>query len=210
VSDKRRRLDSTIATIQQQYGSRAVRPARDLLQRARRDIPHIATGFAPLDAITGCHGVPLGALTLLTGPSTSGKATIAYKILASAQSPGADTALLDRESARDHSATLLAERNRHAEAQLAEQNRHREEIAFYRTITVAGVLALVVLLLGIALAFVSRRRHAASTVYILPDSSVEETGLPYTYPANVHRLTSSNASSTIRPRALLHSESHRG
>jgi hypothetical protein len=51
-----------------------------------------------LDAITGCRGIPLGHLTLFSGPGTSGKLTIAYKTLAHAQGDGAtaaSVALLD-------------------------------------------------------------------------------------------------------------------
>jgi hypothetical protein len=49
------------------------------------EIPHISTTFPALDAVTGCGGFPAGAVTLLTGRSTSGKLTLAYKLLASAQ-----------------------------------------------------------------------------------------------------------------------------
>ena len=35
--------------------------------------------------MTGCSGFPAGAVTLLTGNNTSGKLTLAYKVLASAQ-----------------------------------------------------------------------------------------------------------------------------
>ncbi len=48
-------------------------------------IPHVATGFATLDQMTGCQGIPLGAITLLSGRTTSGKLTLAYKLLANAQ-----------------------------------------------------------------------------------------------------------------------------
>jgi recombination protein RecA len=48
-------------------------------------IPHIVTGFDALDAMTGCGGIPLAAITLLSGRTTSGKLTVAYKLLASAQ-----------------------------------------------------------------------------------------------------------------------------
>ena len=45
----------------------------------------ISTSFPPLDTLTGCNGVPLGVMTLLSGRSTSGKVTMAYKLLANAQ-----------------------------------------------------------------------------------------------------------------------------
>jgi hypothetical protein len=96
-SRKQRRLESTVAALQERYGPRAVRPAADLPATERP--PAFSTAFAGLDAITGCGGLPLGHLTLLSGPGTSGKVTLAYKALANAQQPGATSrytvALLD-------------------------------------------------------------------------------------------------------------------
>ena len=82
-TQKRQRLDSAAAAIQQTYGPQALRRGSTLDDTL--DIPHISTTFPALDAITGCGGFPAGALTLLTGRSTSGKLTLAYKLLASAQ-----------------------------------------------------------------------------------------------------------------------------
>ena len=83
--DRRRRLDNTIAAVQRRHGPTALRRGADAASPA---VPHIATGFAALDAITGCGGVPLGAITLLSGRTTSGKLTAAYKVLANAQRDG--------------------------------------------------------------------------------------------------------------------------
>lgn len=81
--DKRRRFESTVAAVQARHGTRALRPARALDPRP----PAVPTGFAALDALIG--GVPLRAWTLFSGPSTSGKLTLAYKTLAAAQAvPG--------------------------------------------------------------------------------------------------------------------------
>ncbi len=80
---KRRRLESAVTAIHERYGPQAVRTGAEFRQVAA--IPHIATGFAALDAITGCQGLPMGALTLLSGRTTSGKLTVACKFLASAQ-----------------------------------------------------------------------------------------------------------------------------
>lgn len=99
--DKQRRLESTVAAIQLEHGARALRPARELRTTLP---PHISTGFPALDAITGCGGLPLGALSLFSGRSTSGKLTVACKALACAQTgaggplatgPLATVALLD-------------------------------------------------------------------------------------------------------------------
>lgn len=80
---KRQQLDSAVAAIQQRHGPQALRLGSTLDDTL--DIPHISTTFPALDAITGCGGFPTGALTFLTGRSTSGKLTLAYKLLASAQ-----------------------------------------------------------------------------------------------------------------------------
>jgi recombination protein RecA len=80
---KKRRLDSAIAAIHERYGPQALRTGAAPSPAAA--IPHITTGFPALDAITGCQGLPLGEITLLSGPTTSGKLTLAYKVLASAQ-----------------------------------------------------------------------------------------------------------------------------
>ena len=90
--NKRHTLQSTIAAIQQEHGARAIRPLRELVAALP---PAISTGFTALDAITGCAGIPRGAITLFSGPSTSGKSTIAYKTLANAQAGGATALLLD-------------------------------------------------------------------------------------------------------------------
>jgi archaellum biogenesis ATPase FlaH len=80
VSEKERRLESTVAAIQRKHGASAVHRGAD-----RHDLPFaIATGFPQLDRITGCNGVPLGAITLISGPGTSGKGSLAYKLLANA------------------------------------------------------------------------------------------------------------------------------
>jgi hypothetical protein len=90
-----------VAALQRRYGAHALRPASDLAAPAPP--PAITTGFAQLDALTGCQGIPLGALTLLSGRTTSGKTTLAFKTLAHAQQP-------ERPSARRtslHNVALL-------------------------------------------------------------------------------------------------------
>lgn len=82
---KRRRLDSAISTIQQRHGQRAVRKARDL--PPPHVPPGVSTSFPALDASTGCNGIPLHAITLIEGRSTSGKLTLGYQVLAHAQRP---------------------------------------------------------------------------------------------------------------------------
>jgi RecA/RadA recombinase len=84
VGDERKqRLDKAIAGLQGKHGARIVQVAKELPKTVIP--PHIASGFADLDAMTGCKGIPLGHITLLTGKTTSGKLTLAYKVLENAQ-----------------------------------------------------------------------------------------------------------------------------
>lgn len=99
MARRQRKLDATVSAMQSRYGTQALRrgtvPAHNELSA------HISTGVAALDALTGCGGVPLGALTLLSGRSTSGKLTLAYKLLAQAQQPAHAVALLDLTQSAD-------------------------------------------------------------------------------------------------------------
>lgn len=80
---KRRQLDSIIAALQTRYGPQVVRKAGELKTTKP---PALSSGFPTLDQCTGCQGIPLGHITLLSGRITSGKLTLAYKTLANAKS----------------------------------------------------------------------------------------------------------------------------
>lgn len=99
MARSKRQLEATVLAVQSRYGTQALR--RGTATTRLEVPPHISTGFAQLDALTGCGGVPLGALTLLSGRSTSGKLTLAYKLLAQAQRPQHTVALLDLTQSAD-------------------------------------------------------------------------------------------------------------
>lgn len=98
MARSQRKLDSTVLAVQSRYGPQALRRGTTTRPAVAA---HLSTGFAQLDALTGCGGVPLGALTLLSGRSTSGKLTLAYKLLAQAQVPSHTVALLDLTHSAD-------------------------------------------------------------------------------------------------------------
>src|SRR6266851_1446752 len=80
---KRKRFESAVVGLQQRHGAQVLVPARAVESRPAA----IATGFSGLDALLEIGGVPLNALSMLSGPCTSGKLTLAYKILSHAQQP---------------------------------------------------------------------------------------------------------------------------
>lgn len=107
-SRRQRKLDLVVAGLQLQYGPRAVRRS---VERSAEPIPCIATTFPELDAALvpygaeerrsrgveeprsglvqevarGTGGLPRGRISEITGPATSGKVTLAAKVLAAAQ-----------------------------------------------------------------------------------------------------------------------------
>ena len=90
MASRKRRLESTVTAIQRQHGAQALRRG---LERAPKPPLAVSSTRCP-------HRLqrrPLGVMSLLSGRSTSGKVTLAYKLLANAQASGgapAPTAVL--------------------------------------------------------------------------------------------------------------------
>src|SRR5437588_7510140 len=79
--DQRTRFASALAGLQRRHGTQVLVPARAVDSRPAA----IATGFSRLDDLLELGGIPVNALSVLSGPCTSGKLTLAYKILSRAQ-----------------------------------------------------------------------------------------------------------------------------
>jgi hypothetical protein len=71
-----RQLQQTVTALESKHGPGILRSAHDL---ARRLPAHLSTSFPQLDALTGCGGIPLDSMTILSGRATAGKLTLAYK-----------------------------------------------------------------------------------------------------------------------------------
>lgn len=93
---KKRKLDALAASLRQRYGPRALRRA-ETPARKKPEVPHVATGFPPLDAALGIGGLPRGRITECLGPYTSGKTTVVLKALAEATAAGDLVAVVDLE-----------------------------------------------------------------------------------------------------------------
>ena len=72
-------LDETIHALQKRYGSNVIMKASE-----KPTYPRIKTGVLGLDVRIG-GGVPLGAMTILSGFESTGKTTVACKTIANAQ-----------------------------------------------------------------------------------------------------------------------------
>jgi len=82
--DKKRRLELTVNALQNRYGQLAIRR----LKPQKQPIPHVATGFSPLDKALGIGGLPRGHITELVSIPSSGTVTIALNLVAQAQTEG--------------------------------------------------------------------------------------------------------------------------
>ena len=89
----------TVATIQRRWG----RTALHKLERSAltANVPHISTGFPPLDQALGIGGLAKGRVSELLGPATSGKATLALKFLVQAQAAGRYVGYVDQARSFD-------------------------------------------------------------------------------------------------------------
>lgn len=100
MSSRHRKLNTVIARLQLQYGPHALQRAG--LSGASGRIGCISTTFSELDAVLaefcfkGSGGLPRGRITEIVGPATSGKVTLAAKVMAAAhRERGALAAWLD-------------------------------------------------------------------------------------------------------------------
>jgi recombination protein RecA len=80
-SQRRRKLDALVAQLQFEHGPRAIRRAEP--GERTPAIPRVPTTFAELDALLA-GGLPRGKISEIIGPSTSGKLTLAAKVIAAA------------------------------------------------------------------------------------------------------------------------------
>ena len=95
---KREALQTAITTIERKFGQGAVMRLNDA---AHQTIPAIPTGSIGLDLALGIGGIPIGRVTEIFGPESSGKTTLALHIIAEAQKRGGVAAFIDAEHALD-------------------------------------------------------------------------------------------------------------
>lgn len=98
MDDKKKALETAIASIEKQFGKGAI---MKLGQNAAMNVAAISTGSLSLDLALGIGGVPKGRVIEIYGPESSGKTTVALHIIAEAQKAGGDAAFIDAEHALD-------------------------------------------------------------------------------------------------------------
>jgi len=90
-------LDVAVTAIQHRYGPRALaRGDASRVAGSAAAVPYIPSGFPELDRALGLGGFPKGEVCELVGPATSGKTTLALKVLAQAQGGGSQVGYIDQ------------------------------------------------------------------------------------------------------------------
>ncbi len=98
ANDKKKALETALASIEKQYGKGAV---MRLGQESTLNVEAISTGSLGLDIALGIGGLPRGRIIEIYGPESSGKTTLALHCIAEAQKNGGEAAFIDVEHALD-------------------------------------------------------------------------------------------------------------
>ena len=95
-NDKTKNLDNAMYQIDKQFGKGSI---MRLGSHRPEEVPAIPTGALSLDIAVGVGGIPVGRVTEIYGPESSGKTTLALHIIAEAQKRGGTAAFIDAEHA---------------------------------------------------------------------------------------------------------------
>src|SRR3954471_21378218 len=96
---RERALNGALSQIRKDFGEGAIMKMGD--DAAQVKVAAIPTGALSLDLALGVGGVPRGRIIEIFGPESSGKTTLLYHVLASAQAMGGICAFIDAEHAMD-------------------------------------------------------------------------------------------------------------
>ena len=92
-------LKNALGQIERQFGQGSIMKMGEEAAQVRVDA--IPTGALSLDLALGVGGLPRGRIVEVFGPESSGKTTLVYHVLASAQKLGGICAFIDAEHAMD-------------------------------------------------------------------------------------------------------------
>ena len=97
--DKSKALELALGQIERHFGSGAVMKLGDAIQNTQ--VASLSTGSIALDVALGVGGLPRGRVIEIFGAESSGKTTLAYHVMSSAQRNGGTAAYIDAEHALD-------------------------------------------------------------------------------------------------------------
>ena len=98
IKQRQEAIDAAISAIEKQFGKGSI---MRMNSDATTKIPVFSTGSLGLDIALGVGGIPLGRVTEIYGPESSGKTTLALHAIAECQKKGGIAAFIDAEHALD-------------------------------------------------------------------------------------------------------------
>ncbi len=96
---KKQKLEKTISALQARWGAQAVQRLKQM--QSKSFPPHLSTGFSALDEALLIGGLPYGRISEIVGAPTSGMATVALRILATAQNEDKVAVFIDPDHTFD-------------------------------------------------------------------------------------------------------------
>ncbi|CAE6887151.1 TPA: recombinase RecA [Vibrio alginolyticus] len=96
--NKQKALAAALGQIEKQFGKGSI---MRLGENRTMDVETISTGSLSLDIALGAGGLPMGRITEVYGPESSGKTTLTLELIAAAQRQGKTCAFIDAEHALD-------------------------------------------------------------------------------------------------------------
>ena len=100
TTEKGKALETAIQHIEKDFGKGSIMRLGEAT-RSREVHEALSTGSLSLDIALGVGGIPRGRVTEIFGPESTGKSTLAYHVVASAQRNGGAAAYIDAEHALD-------------------------------------------------------------------------------------------------------------
>ena len=100
VAEKGKALETAIHQIEREFGKGAIMRLGEAT-RGRETLDALSTGSLSLDLALGVGGIPRGRVTEIFGAEATGKSTLAFQVVASAQRKGGTAAYIDTEHALD-------------------------------------------------------------------------------------------------------------
>ena len=99
-TEKAKALELALGQIDRHFGHGAIMKLGDVRDM---QVEAISTGSISLDLALGVNGIPKGRVTEIFGAEASGKSTLSYHVMSSAQRSGGTAAYIDAEHALDPS-----------------------------------------------------------------------------------------------------------
>ena len=140
LEEKRRKLEITIAALQDKWGKKAIQR----FEESRREVAHVSTGFPSLDEALGIGGLPRGRISEILGKPTSGLTTIALNIGKNAQKDGGMILYFDQYQTFDPEYTDLLGVNLNQLVLLRPKDHQKSAIILLDAIVSGGIGLIIV------------------------------------------------------------------